>query len=60
MTTGKKATNFKAKYTALIADVRTLKLALESMAHQSSDREKDAFFDAADMTKSVLEADERR
>ena len=60
MTNGKKATDFKAKYTALIADVRTLKLDLESMAHQSSDREKDAFFDAADMTKSVLEANERR
>ena len=60
MTTRNKATDFKAKYTTLIADVRTLKLDLESMAHQSSDREKHAFFDAADMTKSVLEADERR
>lgn len=60
MTTRNKATDFKAKYTALIADVRTLKLDLYSMAYRSSDREKDAFFDAADMTKSVLEADERR
>lgn len=39
MTTRNKATDFKAKYTALIADVRTLKLDLESMAHQSSDRD---------------------
>ena len=39
MTTRNKATDFKAKYTALIADVRTLKLDLESMAHQSSYRD---------------------
>lgn len=47
-------------YQSLLADVRTLKLDLESMAGLSKHTAKDAFWDAADMTKSVLESDERR
>ena len=47
-------------YESLLADVRTLKLDLESMAGLSKHSAKDAFWDAADMTKSVLEVTERR
>ena len=47
-------------YESLLADVRTLKLDLESMAGLSKHSAKDAFWDAADMTKSVLETTERR
>lgn len=47
-------------YDSLLADVRGLKLDLESMAGLSKHTAKDAFWDSADMTKSVLEAAERR
>ena len=47
-------------YDSLLADVRTLKRDLESMAGLSKHSAKDAFWDAADMTKSVLESGERR
>ena len=47
-------------YESLLADVRTLKLDLESMAGLSKHSAKDAFWDAVDMTKSVLEVTERR
>ena len=47
-------------YESLLDDVRTLKLDLESMAGLSKHSAKDAFWDAADMTKSVLENAERR
>lgn len=47
-------------YQSLLADVQTLKLDLESMAGLSKHGAEDAFWDAADMTKSVLESAERR
>lgn len=47
-------------YDSLLADVRALKLDLESMAGLSKHTAKDAFWDAADMTKGVLEVAERR
>ena len=47
-------------YESLLADVQTLKLDLESMAGLSKHSAKDAFWYAADMTKSVLESAERR
>ena len=47
-------------YESLLDDVRTLKRDLESMAGLSKHTAKDAFWDAADMTKSVLENAERR
>ena len=47
-------------YESLLDDVRALKLDLESMAGLSKHTAKDAFWDAADMTKSVLETTERR
>lgn len=47
-------------YESLLDDVRTLKLDLESMAGLSKHGAKDAFWDAADMTKRVLESAERR
>ena len=47
-------------YESLLADVQTLKLDLESMAGLSKHSAKDAFWDAADMAKSVLEGAERR
>ena len=47
-------------YQSLLADVRALKLDLESMAGLSKHTAKDAFWDAADMTKGVLEGAERR
>ena len=47
-------------YQSLLADVRALKRDLESMAGLSKHTAKDAFWDAADMTKSVLEVTERR
>lgn len=54
----------KSKYEqlheSLLADVRALKRDLESMAGLSKHSAKDAFWDAADMTKGVLEGAERR
>ena len=47
-------------YQSLLDDVRALKRDLESMAGLSKHSAKDAFWDAADMTKSVLESAERR
>ena len=47
-------------YESLLDDVRTLKRDLESMAGLSKHSAKDAFWDASDMTKSVLESAERR
>ena len=47
-------------YESLLDDVRTLKRDLESMAGLSKHSAKDAFWDAADMTKGVLESAERR
>lgn len=43
------------KYNRLMRDVRQLKLDLEYMAGMAPSRERDAFFDAADMVKGVLE-----
>lgn len=47
-------------YESLLTDVQHLKRDLESMAGLSKHTAKDAFWDAADMTKSVLEVAERR
>lgn len=47
-------------YNALLDDVRELKRDFESMAGLSKHTAKDAFWDAADMTKGVLENDEIR
>lgn len=47
-------------YESLLDDVRALKRDLESMAGLSKHGAKDAFWDSADMTKSVLEGAERR
>lgn len=51
---------YERLYESLLADVRELKRDLESMAGLSKHGAKDAFWDAADMTKSVLESAERR
>lgn len=51
---------YEQLYESLLADVRALKLDLESMAGLSKHGSKDAFWDAADMTKGVLEGAERR
>ena len=51
---------YEQLYESLLADVRALKLDLESMAVSSKHGAKDAFWDAADMTKGVLESAERR
>ena len=51
---------YEQLYESLLADVRALKLDLESMAGSSKHGAKDAFWDAADMTKGVLESAERR
>lgn len=47
------------KYNRLVADVRQLKLDLEYMAGMAPSREREAFFDAADMVKNLLEKHER-
>lgn len=52
--------NYEQLYKALLNDVRELKRDLESMAGLSKHTAKDAFWDAADMAKGVLEDDERR
>lgn len=52
--------NYEQLYKALLTDVRDLKTDLESMAGLSKHSAKDAFWDAADMTKGVLEDAERR
>lgn len=51
---------YEQLYESLLTDVRALKRDLESMAGLSKHSAKDAFWDAADMTKSVLESAERR
>lgn len=51
---------YQKKYEALRDDVQGLKKDLEYLAVNGASRSRDAFFDAADMTKNVLEADERR
>ena len=51
---------YEQLYESLLTDVRTLKRDLESMAGLSKHSAKDAFWDAADMTKGVLESAERR
>lgn len=49
----------KTDHTRLLADVRQLKLDLEQMAGLAPSQERDAFFDAADMVKNLLEKHER-
>ena len=51
---------YEQLYESLLTDVRALKRDLESMAGLSKHNAKDAFWDAADMTKGVLEGAERR
>lgn len=51
---------YEQLYESLLTDVRALKRDLESMAGLSKNSAKDAFWDASDMTKSVLESAERR
>lgn len=51
---------YEQLYESLLTDVRALKRDLESMAGLSKHSAKDAFWDAADMAKSVLESAERR
>lgn len=51
---------YEQLYKALLDDVRELKRDLESLAGMSKHSAKDALWDAADMTKGVLESDERR
>ena len=51
---------YEQLYESLLTDVRALKRDLESMAGLSKHGAKDAFWDAADMTKGVLESAERR
>lgn len=46
-------------YEHLLDDVRQLKLDLETLAAGSS-LHRDAYYDAADMTKFILEKDEQR
>lgn len=48
------------KYNRLMRDVRQLKLDLEQMAGMAPSREREAFFDAADMVKNLLETHERK
>lgn len=50
---------YQPLYEYLLDDVRQLKLDLEALAAGSS-LFRDAYFDAADMTKCILEEDERR
>ena len=50
---------YQQLYEHLIADIRQLKLDLETLAAGSS-LHRDAYFDAADMTKFILEKDEQR
>ena len=47
------------KYNRLMRDVRQLKLDLEYMAGMAPSREREAYFDAADMVKNLLETHER-
>lgn len=50
---------YQPLYEHLLDDVRQLKLDLETLAADSS-LFRDAYFDAADMTKFILEKDEQR
>lgn len=50
---------YQPLYEHLIDDIRQLKLDLETLAAGSS-LYRDAYFDAADMTKFILEKDEQR
>ena len=50
---------YQTLYEHLIEDIRQLKADLETLAACSS-LYRDAYFDAADMTKFVLEKDEQR
>ena len=50
---------YETRYQHLIDDIRQLKLDLETLAAGSS-LHRDAYFDAADMTKFILEKDEQR
>lgn len=51
---------YQRRYEALLSDVQTLKKDLEYLAVNGASHSRDAFFDAADMTKNVLEIDEWR
>lgn len=51
---------YQKRYEALRADVQALKKDLEYLAVNGASHSRDAFFDAADMTKNVLEIDEWR
>lgn len=51
---------YQKKYEALLSDVWGLKKDLEYLAVNGASHSQDAFFDAADMTKNVLEIDEWR
>lgn len=48
------------RYNALLGDVRQLKKDFEDLAHGQDSHTQDVLFDAADMTKFVLEKDEER
>lgn len=50
---------YETRYQHLISDIRQLKLDFETLAAGSS-LYRDAYFDAADMTKFILEKDEQR
>lgn len=50
---------YQQLYEHLIEDIRQLKLDFETLAAGSS-LHRDAYFDAADMTKFILEKDEQR
>lgn len=50
---------YQSLYEHLLDDVRQLKLDFESLAAGSS-LFRDAYYDAADMTKFILEKDEQR
>lgn len=50
---------YQPLYEHLLEDIRQLKLDLETLAAGSS-LYRDAYFDAADMTKFILEKDEQR
>ena len=52
---GKSKATPTTKYNRLMSDVRQLKLDLEQMAGLAPSREQEAFFDAADMVKNLLE-----
>lgn len=56
---GKSKATPTTKNNRLLADVRQLKLDLEQMAGLAPSQEREAFFDAADMVKNVLETHER-